>query len=189
MTAGQSFDMILLEMCLPDIGGMKVLRSLREWSETPIIAVSASNDEQLIVEALDAGADGYIVKPFGNNELLARMRAVFRIYKKINSGRTGADEVFSAMGLTIDYDKRTVTKNEKRIHLTPIEYKITVLLSRNAGKALTHDYIIKRVWSGESDEQSVRVNMANIRRKIEDDPSNPKLILTETGVGYRMVAP
>ena len=189
MTAGHSFDMILLDLELPDIDGMKVLRSIREWSDVPIIIVCALDDEPVKVGALDAGADDYVAKPFGNNELLARMRAVLRLHKKIDAGKTGADESFSTRGLTIDYEKRKVMKNAAQIHLTPIEYKIVVLLSQSAGKVLTHEHIIKRVWSGESDDQVVRVNVANIRRKIEDEPSNPRIILTETGVGYRMVEP
>lgn len=189
MTADYNFDMVLLDLALPDIDGIKVLRSIREWSDTPIIIISTMDDEPVKVEALDAGADDYITKPFGNNELLARIRAVLRIYRKMNVNNPGTNEFFSVGNLTIDYGKRKVKKHERHIHLTPIEYKIAVLLSQNAGKVLTHDFIIKRVWSGESDDQSVRVNVANIRRKVEDNPSNPQLILTEVGVGYRMVEP
>jgi len=189
MTADNRFDVILLDLGLPDLDGMKVLKSVREWSDVPVIVVSAREDELEKVEALDAGADDYVTKPFGNNELLARIRTATRIYQKAHNGETKAAERFSADGLAIEYEKRKITKNGALIHLTPIEYKILVLLSQNAGKVLTRDYITTRVWGEHyhGDDQNLRVNMANIRRKIEDNPADPHYILTEVGVGYRMI--
>ena len=191
MTADHPFDVILLDLGLPDIDGMKVLRSIREWSNTPIIVVSAREDELDKVAALDAGADDYVTKPFGNNELLARIRTATRLYQKAYGDQAGIDGNFSANGLSINYDKRKITKNGLSIRLTPIEYKIAVLLSQSAGKVLTHDFIITHVWGSlyESDDQVLRVNMANIRRKLEDNPADPQYIITEVGVGYRMVEP
>lgn len=190
MTAGDNPDLILLDLGLPDIDGMKVLKSIREWSDIPIIVVSARENEYEKVDALDAGANDYITKPFGNHELLARIRTVIRLQKKINRSNTERDDNLSIGELTFDYDRRAVTKNGLLIHLTPIEYKIVMLLSQNAGKVLTHDFMIRQVWgSYESDNQVLRVNMANIRRKLEENPADPQYILTEVGVGYRMIEP
>jgi len=191
MTADNSVDLILLDLGLPDIDGMKVLRSIREWSDVPIIIISARTEESEIVEGLDAGADDYITKPLWINELLARIRRVIRMHQKVGTQKETAEESFTLGDLTIDYFKRKVTKNDEHIHLTPIEYKIVVLLSKNAGRVLTHDFIITHVWGGlyESDDQVLRVNMANIRRKLEDSTSEPQYILTEVGIGYRMVEP
>lgn len=187
MTADNPVDVILLDLGLPDIDGMKVLKSIREWSDIPIIIVSARDNELDKVAALDAGAYDYITKPFGNNELLARIRTAIFLYKKTLSPHTNIPDSFSVGDVTIHYHKRTVTKNAQHIHLTPIEYKIVVLLSQNAGKVLTHEFIIGRVWGlYEKDDQLLRVNMANIRRKLENSPANPQYILTEVGVGYRM---
>ena len=190
MTADHRIDMILLDLGLPDLDGMKVLKSIREWSNVPIIVVSAREDELEKVEALDAGANDYITKPFGNNELLARIRTATRLHQKA-FGEESVDGAFSAGSLTIDYARRRVTKGGRLTHLTPIEYKIVVLLSQNAGKVLTRDFIITRVWGerDEGDDQILRVNMANIRRKLEDNPADPQYILTEVGVGYRMAEP
>lgn len=192
MTADNNIDAILLDLGLPDIDGMQVLKSIREWSDVPIIIISARTEEAGIVEALDAGADDYITKPLWINELLARIRRVIKMHKKIKSPLNDPDsseEIFVLGDLRIDYIRRKVMKNEQLIHLTPIEYKIVVLLSKNAGRVLTHDFIITQVWGGlyESDDQVLRVNMANIRRKLEDNTAEPKYILTEVGIGYRMV--
>lgn len=191
VTADNNIDVVLLNLGLPDIDGIKVLKSIREWSEIPIIVVSSRVREMDKVEALDAGANDYITKPFGNNELLARIRAAIRIYKKTIIKKDDFYENFSVENLVIDYIRRKVIKNGQIIHLTPTEYKIVVLLSQNAGKVLTHEFIINRVWGGlyESDDQVLRVNIANIRRKLEDNPAAPKYIITVVGVGYRMVEP
>lgn len=188
MAAVDNPDLILLDLGLPDIDGMRVLKGIREWSDTPLIVVSARESEHEKVEALDAGASDYITKPFGNNELLARIRSVVRMQKKISGKDNSPPESFSVGGLAIDYLRRTVTVNGSAVHLTPIEYKIVTLLSQNAGKVLTHDYIIRSIWGPfESDNQVLRVNMANIRRKLEINPADPKYILTEVRVGYRMI--
>ncbi|MCL2368442.1 MAG: response regulator transcription factor [Oscillospiraceae bacterium] len=189
MTADTQFDVILLDLGLPDIDGMKILKSIREWSDVPILIVSARIEEAEKVEALDAGADDYIAKPFGNNELLARMRAAMRVHQKIHQRETQENDSFKSGDFQIDYAKRRAAKLGKEIRLTPIEYKIVVLLAQNAGKVLTHDFILRRVWGEDhlSDGQLLRVNMANIRRKLEDNPADPQYILTEVGVGYRMV--
>jgi len=189
MTADNNIDLILLDLGLPDIDGMQVLKSIREWSDVPIIIISARTEESEIVKALDSGADDYITKPFRINELLARIRRIIKIYKKINGNKETEEDSFSIGGLTVDYFRRKVTKNDDLVHLTPIEYKIVVLLSKNAGRVMTHDFIITHVWGGlyESDDQVLRVNMANIRRKLEDNPSAPQYILTDVGIGYRMV--
>ena len=191
MTADNNIDVILLDLGLPDIDGMQVLKSIREWSDVPIIIISARTEENGIVEALDAGADDYITKPLWVNELLARMRRVVKMHKKIKKPQSDSesDDIFSLGDIKIDYARRKVTKNEELIHLTPIEYKIVVLLSKNSGRVLTHDFIITQVWGGlyESDDQVLRVNMANIRRKLEEKTATPKYILTEVGIGYRMI--
>ena len=181
-------DIVLLDLGLPDIDGAEVLKSIRQWSETPIIVVSARGHEREKVTALDFGADDYIVKPFGTSELLARIRTAIRHSPKAISGETIGDEKITIGELEIDYGKRVVSLSGKKIHLTPVEYKILVLLSKNAGKVLTHDYIMKEIWGlYGSDSHTLRVNMANIRRKIEANPGAPKYILTEMGVGYRMI--
>ncbi|AFA47363.1 response regulator [Acetobacterium woodii] len=188
MAASYSPDLILLDLGLPDIDGMDVLKTIRVWSNIPIVVVSARGHEREKVEALDLGADDYITKPFGTAELLARIRTGIRHSPKNRGADTLAMSCLVIGDLTIDYDKRVVTVAEKAIHLTPIEYKIMVLLSKNIGKVLTHDTIIREVWGPYTNEiQALRVNMANIRRKIEENPAEPKYIVTQVGVGYRMV--
>ncbi len=188
MTASYSPDLILLDLGLPDIDGMEVLKTIREWSNIPVVVVSARGHEREKVEALDLGADDYITKPFGTAELLARIRTGIRHSPK-NRSENMLESTSLVIGeLAIDYDKRIVTVGEKSVHLTPIEYKIIVLLSKNIGKVLTHDYIIREVWGPYTNEiQALRVNMANIRRKIEENPAEPRYIVTQVGVGYRMV--
>lgn len=177
--------LILLDLGLPDIDGMEVLSQIRAQSEIPILVVSAREQEKEKVEALDHGADDYITKPFHINELLARIRVALR---KHTSDVVKA-KTFTMDTLSIDFDKHRVTVDDAEIHMTPIEFKLLVLLVENAGKVLTHRYIIKQVWgyNSEEDSQSLRVFMANIRRKIEKDSSHPRYILTEVGVGYRFV--
>jgi len=153
-----------------------------------VIVVSARGHEREKVAALDFGADDYIVKPFGTSELLARIRTAMRHSPQSATAEALGDEVFIVGKLEIDYNKRVVYKDGEKVHLTPIEYKLLVLLSKNAGKVLTHDFIIREIWGVYTDEShTLRVNMANIRRKIEENPGVPQYILTEMGVGYRMV--
>lgn len=188
MVASHSPDLILLDLGLPDIDGIEVLKAIREWSEVPIIVVSARGHEREKVEALDLGADDYITKPFGTSELLARIRSAIRRNKKTLEKDDHGIKKFSVGELEIDFEKRKVLVKGMEVHFTPIEYKIITLLSEHAGKVLTHDFIIKNIWGPYTNEtQALRVNMANIRRKLEDNPAEPQYILTEMGVGYRMV--
>ncbi len=182
-------DAVILDLGLPDIDGLEIIRTVRSWSSIPIIVVSARMSEQDKVKALDLGADDYITKPFGTSELLARIRTALR---HANSGGDNSQlnltGVFSTGGLTIDYAKRRVTVDGEAVHLTQNEYKLVSLLGRYAGKVLTYDYILKEIWGPgvQSDNKILRVNMANIRRKLEKNPAEPQYILTELGVGYRM---
>ncbi|MEY8417082.1 response regulator transcription factor [Tissierella praeacuta] len=187
MAASYCPDVILLDLGLPDIDGVEVLKTIRQWTGIPIVVVSARGHEREKVEALDLGADDYITKPFGTSELLARIRTAMRHSQKSVVGSSETDKVCVGE-LEIDYSKRLVTIAGDKIHLTPIEYKIIVLLSQHLGKVLTHDFIIKEVWGPYTNEiQALRVNMANIRRKLEANPAEPQYIVTEVGVGYRMV--
>jgi len=188
MTASHCPDLILLDLGLPDIDGIEVLKTLRKWTNTPIIIISARGHEREKVEALDLGADDYITKPFGTSEFLARIRTGIRHSQKDTQGVSSESEKIISGELEIDYKKRRITMAGKEIHFTPVEYKIICLLSRNIGKVLTHDFIIKEIWGPYANEiQALRVNMANIRRKLEVNPAEPKYIVTEVGVGYRMV--
>lgn len=180
-------DVALLDLGLPDTDGIEVLKSMRQWSKAPIVIVSARGNEREKVLALDFGADDYIVKPFGTSELLARIRTAIR-HGPQAIGETYSGEKIVIGELEIDYGKRFVSLAGQKIHLTPIEYRILILLSKNAGKVLTHDFIAREIWGSYTDEShTLRVNMANIRRKIEANPGAPQYILTEIGVGYRMV--
>ena len=181
-------DLILLDLGLPDMVGIEILKKIREWSTTPVIVVSARSEESDKVEALDLGADDYISKPFGTSELLARIRTALRHSMK-NSGSVQATDVFKTKGLMIDFDKRLVSVDGKDVHLTQIEFKIVSLLAKSAGRVLTYDFIITELWGpyAVKDNQILRVNMANIRRKLEKNPASPEYIFTEVGVGYRMV--
>lgn len=178
-------DVILLDLGLPDIDGIDIIKSIRMISEVPILIVSARGEEKEKISALDAGADDYITKPFHMGELLARIRVVERKLKKAVQGDN--TEIFQLDYLTIDYERRMVLVDHKEIHLTPIEYKLLLLLVENKGKVLTHNYILKKIWGyGETgDSKSIRVFMANLRRKIEKDKTSPRFIFTEVGVGYR----
>jgi two-component system KDP operon response regulator KdpE len=181
-------NLVLLDLGLPDVDGIDLTRRLREWSRVPIIVISARGREEDKVEALDAGADDYLTKPFGVNELLARIRVAFRHAEQATSERS--TPIIEIGGLHLDLDKREVTVDGKEVHLTPIEYKLLVLLAKNAGKVLTHRQILKEVWGPAYAGQShyVRVRMAELRRKIETDAGRPKLFVTEPGVGYRIKA-
>lgn len=188
LAASHCPDLILLDLGLPDFDGIEVIKKIREWTNIPIIVVSARGHEREKVEALDLGADDYITKPFGTSELLARIRTEIRHSQRIVDGRHSVLDKMTVGDLEVNYGKRIVTINGKEIHLTPIEYKIICLLSQHLGKVLTHDYIIKEIWGPYTNEiQTLRVNMANIRRKLEVNPAEPKYVVTEVGVGYRMV--
>ncbi len=182
-------DLILLDLGLPDMDGLDFLSSIRQWCHTPIIVVSARTHESEKVQALDLGADDYITKPFGISELTARIRTALRHADQVVSSSGVPAAQFSAGDLMVDLDKRLVTVAGKEIHFTQIEFKIIALLCQHAGKVLTYDYILKQIWGpyAVNDNQILRVNMANIRRKLEENPASPKYILTELGVGYRML--
>lgn len=185
-------DVILLDLGLPDMDGAGILKFVREWSACPIIVISARNHERDKVDALDAGADDYIVKPFGTSELLARIRTAIRHTRThLPNGDIAQSGQFRAMGLVIDYDKHQVLVDGENACLTQNEYKIVSLLGKYAGKVLTYDFIIRQLWgpNAQTDNQILRVHMANIRRKIEKNPAQPQYIFTEIGVGYRMADP
>ena len=182
-------ELVLLDLGLPDGDGLELLASLREWTQVPVIVLSARGREDDKVTALDAGADDYLTKPFGTNELLARMRVALR--HRATSGPSGDAKVLVFGDVTIDRVKRIVTRAGSELHLTPIEYRLLTLLAEHAGKVLTHRHILKEVWGPSYATQShyVRVHMAELRKKIESDPSRPKLVVTEPGVGYRLREP
>ena len=182
-------DVILLDLGLPDMDGSKIIESVRSWSSCPLIVVSARNQEQDKVQALDAGADDYISKPFGTSELLARIRASIRHSNKLNTESPLYKRPYEADGLCIDFSSHLITRNGEIIHLTPIEYKIVAYLAQNSGKVLTYAAIMKNIWGPYMDQNNniLRVNMAHIRRKLEENPGNPQYIFTEIGVGYRML--
>ena len=181
-------DIILLDLGLPDIDGIEVIKNIREKSNAPIIVISAREEEYDKVNALDSGADDYMTKPFYMGELLARIRVAERKIISLNGLGTN-EEVFTCDYLTVDYTRGIVLVNEKEIHLTATEYKLLKLLIANRGKVLTHNYILNQIWGyGEvGDAKSLRVFMANLRRKIEADTANPRFILTQVGIGYRFV--
>jgi len=176
-------DAILLDLGLPDVDGIEVLAQIRAFSAAPVIVISARDKEREKVEALDGGADDYLTKPFGVNELLARLRAVLR-------RRTPVAEVgpFVLGGIEADFEKRRILLDGEEIHLTPIEFRLFRLLAEHQGKVLTHSFIQDKVWgyASEDDYQSLRVFMASIRRKLERDTNRPRYIVTEIGVGYRL---
>ena len=183
-------DVVILDLGLPDMEGMQVLTELRQWSLMPVVVVSARTDEREKVRMLDAGADDYITKPFGTSELLARIRTAIRHTRMAGSNPSVAKENrFKAMGLVIDYDKYRVYVDDRDAGLTQNEFKLVALLGRYAGRVLTYDYLLREIWGPNKayDNQILRVNMANIRRKIEKNPAEPQYIFTEVGVGYRMV--
>ena len=181
-------DVIILDLGLPDIDGINIIKQVREWSQMPIIVVSARSDEQEKVKVLDAGADDYITKPFGTSELLARIRTAIRHLKNNISNNNSHENKFVVGNLTIDHNKRRVYVDNVDAMLTNTEYKLLSLLSKYAGNVLTYEFIIKNIWGPHADDnnQILRVNMSNIRRKIEENPADPKYVFTEIGVGYRM---
>lgn len=178
--------LVLLDLGLPDGDGIDLTKQLREWSRVPIIVISARGREDDKVLALDAGADDYLTKPFGVNELLARMRVALRHAHE--SASTQVSTRYELGTLVLDLTRREVTLSGEPLHLTPIEYKLLVLLAQHAGKVLTHRQILKEVWGPTHTQHThyVRVQMAELRKKIEADPARPKLLMTEPGVGYRL---
>ena len=176
-------DIILLDLGLPDMDGVEVIRRIREWSPVPIIVLSVRDGEDHKVEALDAGADDYLIKPFSVAELQARIRVSLR-----RSLQTTPEPVYNSAGLEVDLPRRRVVVRDEEAQLTPTEYELLRLLVGHAGKVLTHGQILRQIWGTAYVEQQnvLRVNISNLRHKIEEDPSRPKLIVTEPGVGYRL---
>ena len=181
-------DIILLDLVLPDMSGNKVISEVRTWTSTPIIVISARTAEHEKVQALDLGADDYITKPFGTSELLARIRASLRHSNRLRTDSTFYIRPYRHGEMTLDFSRRLLKIGQDTVHLTPIEYKIVAFLAQNSGKVVTYSTILSNVWGpyADGDNKILRVNMANIRRKIETDPAQPKYIYTEVGVGYRM---
>lgn len=177
-------ELIILDLGLPDIDGVEVTRQLREWSQTPIIILSVREAEQDKIDALDAGADDYLTKPFGSGELLARLRSALR---RSDGMKQGGEPIIIVADITIDLSRRVAMKSDQEISLTPTEYDLLRLFMQNAGRVLTHRQIIRKVWGGGYDDEMhlLRVNISNLRRKIENDPTRPHLLMTEPGVGYR----
>lgn len=181
-------EVVLLDLGLPDMDGLEIIKEVRKWSNIPIIVISARDNEKDKVSALDLGADDYLTKPFGSSELLARIRTAMRHNLKMETGSEMPKGKYKVNDLVINFDKRTIKVEKKEVHLTQIEFKLLALLAQSAGKVLTYEYIITKIWGpfAVKDNQILRVNMANIRRKIEQNPADPKYIFTEVGVGYRM---
>lgn len=182
-------DIVLLDLGLPDIDGVQVIENIRSWSNMPIIVISARSEDTDKIKALDAGADDYLTKPFSVEELLARLRATTRRLSLMTAEMTSASSVFINGKLRVDYAGGCAYLNDLELHLTPIEYKLLCLLSRNVGKVLTHTFITQNIWgrSWDNDVASLRVFMATLRKKLESEPDSPQYIQTHIGVGYRMM--
>jgi len=186
--ASHNPDVIFLDLGLPDMDGVDVIKNIRTWSELPIIVISARSDETDKIEALDAGADDYLTKPFSVEELLARLRVSLRRLALLKN-RTNPSPVFHNGEITIDFAAETATLSGQELHLTPIEYKLLTLLARNEGKVLTYSYITKEIWGSASGSEmaSLRVFMAALRKKLEPSANSPQYIQTHVGIGYRML--
>ena len=182
-------DIVLLDLGLPDMDGVEIIKNIRSWSNMPIIVISARSEDNDKIEALDAGADDYLTKPFSVEELLARLRVTQRRLSYIASERPVSDSVFVNGKLKIDFAGGCAYLNDNELHLTPIEYKLLCLLAKNVGKVLTHTYITQNIWgrSWDNDVASLRVFMATLRKKLESEPDSPQYIQTHIGVGYRMM--
>ena len=187
--ASGSPDIILMDLGLPDMDGVDVIKKIRTWSVAPIIVISARSDDHDKVDALDAGADDYLTKPFSVEELLARLRSTLRRVQYLMQKDEGNASIFHNGELTIDYGAGTVSIGDHEIHLMPLEYSLLCLLAKNVGKVLTYQFILDKVWVNaiESDMSSLRVYMASLRKKIEKNSSQPQCIQTHIGIGYRMV--
>ena len=182
-------DIVLLDLGLPDMDGVEIIRKIRSWSNMPIIVISARSEDSDKIAALDAGADDYLTKPFSVDELLARLRSTQRRLSYMQSLEEVQTSLFANGGLTIDYAAGCACLDGEELHLTPYEYKLLCLLAHNVGKVLTHSYITREIWGAawEGDVASLRVFMASLRKKIEKNPSQPQYIQTHVGVGYRMM--
>jgi len=180
-------ELVLLDLGLPDLDGLMVTKRLREWTSTPILVLSARGQEGDKIAALDAGADDYVTKPFAIGELTARMRAALRRAAR-GASASGDDSVFESGDLRVDRERRVVTVRDKEIRLTPIEYKLLVALTKQPGRVLTHQHLLREVWGPGAVEQHhyLRVYMAQLRHKLERDPARPRHLITEPGVGYRL---
>jgi two-component system KDP operon response regulator KdpE len=179
-------DLVILDLGLPDMEGVDVIKAIRAWSAMPIIILSARSAEQHKIDALDAGADDYLTKPFGLGELLARIRVEMR--HSVSSPAQDQSGVFTTGALKADLMKRQVFIDEREVHLTPIQYRLLSVLIKNAGKVLTHQYLLREVWGPSYRENShyLRIYMSQLRQKLETDPTQPQYLLTESGVGYRL---
>ena len=186
MASSQPPDLVILDLGLPDLDGQDVLKRLREWYTAPIIVLSARDQESQKIKALDSGADDYVTKPFGIGELLARMRTAMR-----HAHRVGPEATVLSIGdIRVDLAARLVYRKDEEVHLTPLEYKLLVTMLKHTGKVLTHRFLLREVWGPQDSQENhyLRVFVASLRRKLEDDPARPRYILTEQGVGYRLVA-
>ena len=188
-TASYNPDLVLLDLGLPDMDGVDVIRKIRTWSNLPIIVISARSEDTDKIDALDAGADDYLTKPFSVEELLARIRVTQRRLTVMQNEASASSSVFTNGKLKVDYAAGCAWLGDTELHLTPMEYKLLCLLSQNVGKVLTHTYITQKIWgsSWDNDIASLRVFMATLRRKLESDPDSPQYIQTHIGVGYRML--
>jgi two-component system, OmpR family, KDP operon response regulator KdpE len=186
IASAERFDGIILDLGLPDAEGIDVLKKLRTWAQYPILILSVRASEQDIVAALDAGANDYLTKPFRTEELLARLRSAFRLFNTTSS----RDTAFTIGAITVDLEAHIVRKDAEIVKLTPTEFSLLALFVRNAGKVLTHNYILQQVWGPKFEEESQysRVYVGQLRKKLEDDPNRPRLFLTESGIGYRFAA-
>ena len=192
MVSSHCPDLIILDLGLPDMDGMDLLKNIRGWSNLPIVVVSARSHERDKVSALDAGADDYLTKPFGTAELLARVRTAIRHTRTVSANTEIALQgTYSVGDLVVDFNKHQALVKGENVKLTLSEFRIVSLLAKHAGKVLTYDFIMKELWGPRAggDNQILRVNMANIRRKIEENPAEPKYLFTEVGVGYRIAEP
>ena len=187
--ASQNPDIMLLDLGLPDMDGVEIIKKVRGWSNMPIIVISARSEDRDKIDALDAGADDYLTKPFSVDELLARLRVTIRRLSYIQSVKQEDDAVFVNGDLRIDYAAGCAYLSGKELHLTPIEYKLLCLLAKNVGKVLTHTFITQNIWgrSWDNDVASLRVFMATLRKKLEPTEESPQYIQTHIGVGYRMM--
>jgi two-component system KDP operon response regulator KdpE len=188
MINSQPPDLIILDLGLPDMDGAEIIDQVRQWSQLPFIILSARDQDKVKIDALDRGADDYLTKPFSVGELLARLRVALRHRARSALSGDRADTVFDYGDLRVDLEERRVTVAGKEVHLTPIEYRLLATLIAHAGKVLTHRMLLREVWGpGHAEEvHQLRVHMANLRHKIEDDPARPQYVLTEQGIGYRL---
>jgi two-component system KDP operon response regulator KdpE len=186
--AAQVPDVIVLDLGLPDMDGVEVARRLREWSAIPVVVLSARGQERDKIEALDAGADDYLTKPFGVGELLARLRACLR--RRIHAGGEQGDTVFQCGDWEVDLEAHIVRRAGAELHLTPLQFRLLAALVRSAGKVVTHRHLLQEVWGPGAASQThyLRVFMGQLRHKLEDDPAHPRYLVTEAGVGYRLRA-